>query len=531
MDFHWYVFKPFNLLVRLQGWTVKGLTIALLGDWGEGKNSVMKLLKKGLRETKDSSFVFAEFNAWQYEHTDNIAAALAQEVVNGLVDRFKWYDKLLLSWRFARKEYKSEITKTIVWLLIIAPFLLVLKYLDEVIFKAGVVGGLALAFYEFFKMISLFDHPVATKLETFLRRPNYGKHLGLMSVLKRHVKTLAELTLCENKFFKKHVIEKELSEFKYKDFPWRLIPQEKKRFIVFVDDLDKCQPKCIAKTLDAIRLVMDIENVIVMIGIDHRIAFKAVEGHYEELADGTGNRSAAEIARDYLAKIIQLPVRLIPSNKTDLKRFINRGLFFNAVEQRKSEPEKKPTRNSGLQPGSTGPRDLDNDAVEPPTDFGPEVVETIVERDKFYGLAVIYEYTNPRQLLRLRNSYRFLKVLNQQEQFKEELIMHMLFWQEFLHNWQMKTRGRCMAVLIDKVHAEKVEPIARKVLNNVKDDIGTLFNEEPTRYEELAKFVRVVVLPHNEERVLDSAEAIKDWLDLEKKAKEEEALRRKESNL
>ena len=82
-----------------------------------------------------------------------------------------------------------------------------------------------------------------------------------------------------------------------------------------------------------------------------------------------------------------------------------------------------------------------------------------------------------------------------------------------------------MAVLIDNVHAEKVEPIVRRVLNNVKDDIRTLFNEEPTRYEELAKFVRVVVLPHNEEGVLDSAEAIEEWL--KKMDEEEEALKKK----
>ncbi len=80
-----------------------------------------------------------------------------------------------------------------------------------------------------------------------------------------------------------------------------------------------------------------------------------------------------------------------------------------------------------------------------------------------------------------------------------------------------------MAVLIDKVHAEKVEPIVRRVLNNMKDDIRTLFNEEPTRYEELAKFVRVVVLPHNEEGVLDNREAINNWMtEEERKRKEKE---------
>ena len=251
---------------------------------------------------------------------------------------------------------------------------------------------------------------------------------------------------------------------------------------MFVDDLDRCQPKCIAKTLDAIRLVMDIENVIVVIGIDHRIAFRAVESHYRELADGEGNRSAAEIARDYLAKIIQLPVRLVPSNKIELKRFVGKGLFPNAVEHRTIEPSKEPVIDIAVGGGEgAGGEQTDDDVRESPKDFGPEVVETITERDKFYELAVMYKYTNPRQLLRLRNSYRFLKVLNQRKGFEEEFIMKMLFWQEFLHNWPMKARGGCMAVLADKMKVEEVRSDARDVLKEVigKSGISMLFSDEP----------------------------------------------------
>jgi len=68
-----------------------------------------------------------------------------------------------------------------------------------------------------------------------------------------------------------------------------------------------------------------------------------------------------------------------------------------------------------------------------------------------------------------------------------------------------------MAVLIDEVHAEKVKPIARRVLDNVRDDIIKLFNE-PENYSELAEFVRIVVLPHNEEGIIDTKEEINEWL-------------------
>ncbi len=50
-------------------------------------------------------------------------------------------------------------------------------------------------------------------------------------------------------------------------------------------------------------------------------------------------------------------------------------------------------------------------------------------------------------------------------------MLQMLFWQEFLHNWPMKYRGRCMAALVgdseEKAHIEKMTPEARSVFGNV----------------------------------------------------------------
>lgn len=59
--------------------------IGLLGEWGSGKSTVLKLLKQKLKEThKEQPFVFGEFNAWSYEHSDNIQAGIAQEVLNAV---------------------------------------------------------------------------------------------------------------------------------------------------------------------------------------------------------------------------------------------------------------------------------------------------------------------------------------------------------------------------------------------------------------------------------------------------------------
>ena len=128
---------------------------------------------------------------------------------------------------------------------------------------------------------------------------------------------------------------------------WRY--PESRRLIVYVDDLDRCNTDCIVETLDAVRMVMDREDVIVVVAIDHRIALKAIGEHYSALADG--HRSKDEIARDYLGKIIQLPIRLHDAREEHLKQFVYRRLF-EGTEQLEGTEEPSPG-----QPGAVASKD------------------------------------------------------------------------------------------------------------------------------------------------------------------------------
>ena len=78
---------------------------------------------------------------------------------------------------------------------------------------------------------------------------------------------------------------------------------------------------------DAIRLIAHIPGVIVIVGIDDRIAFKAMGQAYSDYADAVSGRSQEEVARDYLGKIIQLPIRLEAPGVEALKPFVDEKLF------------------------------------------------------------------------------------------------------------------------------------------------------------------------------------------------------------
>jgi hypothetical protein len=61
------------------------------------------------------------------------------------------------------------------------------------------------------------------------------------------------------------------------------------------------------------------------VAIDPRIAFQAVATHYEKLA--TKDRPKEQIARDYLSKIVQLPIRLREPSLEELGRFVDEKVF------------------------------------------------------------------------------------------------------------------------------------------------------------------------------------------------------------
>ncbi len=549
-----------------------GFTLALMGNWGEGKSSVMEILKRKLKERQKGRFDFALFNAWEYEQTGKTAAGLAQEVVKGLREK-NFFKRQLQRVAFAYKENKLSLFILVGF--IISPVLLYLlrqyydptlltDYLKEKPNLKEFLDGLSKVAYVILPLfgIGIFkkktEHPLDIQLQTYFKLPDYGEHLGLIPVLKRHITTLCKLKL------------KRSIKIPFTD---RKIGRDRK-LLVFVDDLDRCKSSYIAETLDAIRLVMTIPNVIVMICIDHRIAFKAIERHYRTLAEveeeDVNRRSSAEVARDYLGKIIQLPVRLEPVKHGKLKKYVYEKLFLFEKEEWEQfkEPNEmakasllKDTSNlnveKGLQSsmseegkGKTiviGGKDQgfdvttrnDDDALKKKQEKSEheqklddkksndiEIKDRPEEGTEFYRLAGLFEFNNPRQLLRLHNSFRFLKALGRGGEVDTLDMLRMLFWQEFLHNWPVNIRGRCMAGLIDEAHGEGVKPIVKRVLDKVRADIGKLFNGE--NYAELAEFVRIVVLPHNEEGIFDTEEEINEWL--KKKAEEKKVKEKAEGD-
>jgi hypothetical protein len=514
------------------------MTIALLGDWGAGKSSVLEQLKlrlEKLKHKKDRArYLFADFNAWEYEQTENLRAGLAQEVVRGLVKGLSKNQQLSLALRNAARNHGMSFYLSVAWLLAVALGALLgifnlekLSELNAITQSVIGTGGVAVVLFTLARtgqrLLKLLEHPLAEKLSTYLRLPSYGEHLGLVPVIRKEVSNLCEA---------------------------RLNMGDADRLLVIVDDLDRCHPSAITETLDAIRLVMNLDKVAVIIAIDDRIAFRAVAEHYKDLAEPKV-RSKEEIARDYLSKIIQLPVNLYAPWPNEVETFISDALFKLVTEtQNEAPPPETASQASGNRqpqtmqtsssaearkaevkaaetdaPSTETPlRQSTSTPLEPPAEETGDglLPDTVFERDLFVELTHEFGFHNPRKLIRLRNSYRWLKGYrhsSRAHQLKHSLareLMLGLFWYEYLY--QRKLHERQFAELTlwlwpanvdpwekwaeEKLKSGQFVPVPVRAARRFSEMFG--MGEYASAYSQLMKTVELVVLPNAEMGLIES---------------------------
>jgi Cdc6-like AAA superfamily ATPase len=503
-------------------------TVAILGQWGAGKSTVMELIKSHLQQEKLRGFCVAEFNAWEYEHTENIRAGLAQEVVKGLTRDLKWRQRHWLMIRYAGLEYRAELLRLLIrFLAIVLPMAGVgvlacnlFHVQDRIAWSAsiGALAGMGVFFTTAWKSLrTILEHPLSAKLETYLKLPSYGEHLGQIPVIRRQLETLCKLLIPQS------VLKSETEAISG-------------RLIVFVDDLDRCNSNCIIDTLDAVRLVMNVPGTIVVLMMDQRIAIKAVAEKYKNLADE--NRDEYMIARDYIGKIVQLPIILSTSHPERINSYIKDQLFAsakNAVNESELEKSvisevhntlgsqdaigeiqshrfRKPLSASGSNnsiPPVTSPIAKRSEVIR------REMQDTIADRNAFMSNAELFHLTNPRQLLRLRNSFRVLKGLMSSQfsasKTSESKMVHqallMLFWLEFLYDLKPKTRKGFHAWIMS---AEKAKIDEKEILSEggsilaktIRARIEELFGPDYYKQElffELKETAKLLVLPYHED--------------------------------
>jgi len=107
-----------------------------------------------------------------------------------------------------------------------------------------------------------------------------------------------------------------------------LVTDLDRRLVVFIDDLDRCLPEQAIGVLEALKVFLDIQGCVFVLGIDREIIERGIRVRYKEFAlSGAALAGPFPVAeRDYLEKIVQVPFRLPPLAPQRISQFLSSRL-------------------------------------------------------------------------------------------------------------------------------------------------------------------------------------------------------------
>lgn len=253
------------------------LTIGISGKWGSGKTTLLRRVKVLLdrRDGKGRPFFANEgetakdfricktvwFDAWKYNDEDELLVALVRVILNTM-GRGSLGEQL----------WSEILDKTAPRYDVLATFLNMFK-----VKFGGLEIGLDLNKYktdtEFYKHTAFFDH-FNSAFEELLARWVHGKG----------------------------------------DFT--KIDETKGALVIFIDDLDRCLPEKVVQVLEAVKLFLDKDGCVFVLGADTDIVQEAVVKHYDDAG------VKGENVGDYTEKLIQLRFALPPIPEDDMNAYV-----------------------------------------------------------------------------------------------------------------------------------------------------------------------------------------------------------------
>ncbi|MFH1701319.1 MAG: P-loop NTPase fold protein [Candidatus Zixiibacteriota bacterium] len=321
------------------------LTICIGAPWGMGKTTLMDFIKERIKGHEH--ILPINFNAWKYANSEEIWATFYSKIIGTIEERLGRLNKLLFNWNVL----KHCLPKS--WLIRI--FLLLITV-------GIVIWGLRNLY------CAVIDLPEIQINNFSTHAPIIGTIITLAVLAWASFLSISKLILGKFKkapypippnkqndvllyfekicsWFEKKINKRKSNRIKNKKSNLFMKPIHE-RFIVFIDDLDRCRPEQILNILEAIKLFLDTQNFIFILAMDARVVRHAVGTHYKFMAETIPEQ---EIMRyDYLEKIIQIPFSLPQLNPIEILNHKNQ-LLADLVEhpqEEKHDERPKPKKDN-----------------------------------------------------------------------------------------------------------------------------------------------------------------------------------------
>ncbi|EEM58616.1 MULTISPECIES: KAP family P-loop NTPase fold protein [Bacillus cereus group] len=254
-------------------------SVGVYGDWGSGKSSLIRMSMNKAAEKENN--VCLIFNGWLFEGYEDAKTALMGSILDAIQENRTLTNKA--------KKCLSGLYKSVDKLKLLKSGI---KYGGDFLLTGG-IGSIA-------SMTVQKVYEVAKgKLPEGIDQLEEG---GILDSIRDEL---------DNK-----EIRADIKKFQ-ENFAELLAETEIRRLIIFIDELDRCNPDTILETLEAIRLFLFTGNTVFIIGADERHISYAVQRKFAEIEGQQIN-----IGKEYLEKIIQYPIRIPRLSSKEMKFYI-----------------------------------------------------------------------------------------------------------------------------------------------------------------------------------------------------------------
>lgn len=299
------------------------LTVGVFGPWGSGKTSLMRMLYEEIERGNVPNRRAVWFTAWKYDRHDALWRAFILRVLDGLYPREPGEGLRTDRPRLTNPTDPRQLDQ-----------IDQLQRLEESVYAPVTWEELGRWTVDWLTLAQQSKDAGIELAADFLPVPGILKRVlklavghkdddssGVSAAIKREVQQyhLAQLEHMEQ------------FEFRFQQAIKRILGDEG-RLIVFVDDLDRCLPEKALEVLEAIKLFLEVEGAVFVLGMDQGVVKQGIETRYGALlrgddrnSDPSGGRTRTElpISGDaYLQKIVQVPFHLPPLAVEDMEGFI-----------------------------------------------------------------------------------------------------------------------------------------------------------------------------------------------------------------
>lgn len=241
------------------------ITIGIQGDWGIGKTSLLNMVRELLAPTprRQAKYHVIYFNTWQYSQFQQ-EQFLGLSILKGIMTEVQNLDSL--------KEMRKD---------------------EKVKNALSKFGGF---------VVRLGNQVVKEKTGVDLKEAALGEENG--GILANDI-----------------VVQLRQMKDEFANLVQALVPNERDRLVIMIDDLDRIKPVRALEFLEAVKNFLDVESCVFVMAVDYSVI---QSGMVEKLG-----RSAQELqGKSYFDKIIQVPFTM-PSSSYQTDKYVMSLLGWN----------------------------------------------------------------------------------------------------------------------------------------------------------------------------------------------------------